>query len=280
MAAASKVAQVIELLVKIAKKEVGTEEVPRGSNSGKRVQEYQDADTLGGTGYYWCASFVVWVCKLVCAFFNCRLPFPASASCDDILRHGREKKLIYSTPQVGDIFFVVPDPDKPWDATHMGLVTEAEGRNWRSAEGNSNSDGSRNGYEVASNPKVVASRFKFYRWVKELGNLELNPTNEATVFLSGRNLGSFPIMGKDIIFPVKDFFKFLGKSIDTLKFDPETRALSLDGKIITGVVTLKDGHSHMPLAKLVAFISGYPGSKLNLAVSGDGRKATITRAKK
>lgn len=47
-------------LVDIARKEVGVLEAPRNSNRGKRVQEYQRATTLAGTGWAYCAAFVCW----------------------------------------------------------------------------------------------------------------------------------------------------------------------------------------------------------------------------
>lgn len=47
--------------LKWAAKELGTTEHPDGSNMGQRVQEYQHATWLGGTGWPWCAAFVCWV---------------------------------------------------------------------------------------------------------------------------------------------------------------------------------------------------------------------------
>ncbi len=47
-------------LISIAAHEVGTVEIPRNSNSGKRVIEYQRATNLGGTGWPYCAAFVCW----------------------------------------------------------------------------------------------------------------------------------------------------------------------------------------------------------------------------
>lgn len=52
-----------ELMVQIALKEVGVREEPKNSNRGKRVQEYQAATWLDGTGWAWCAAFVDWVIR-------------------------------------------------------------------------------------------------------------------------------------------------------------------------------------------------------------------------
>ena len=49
-------------IIRVAKAEIGVEEVD-GTNSGKRVKEYQSSTSLGGTGWPWCAAFVCWVVK-------------------------------------------------------------------------------------------------------------------------------------------------------------------------------------------------------------------------
>ena len=45
-------------LVAIAESELGVVEIPRNSNKGARVQLYQRATTLAGTGWPYCAAFV------------------------------------------------------------------------------------------------------------------------------------------------------------------------------------------------------------------------------
>lgn len=50
-----------EQMVALAQSQVGVREVPRNSNRGKRVQEYQAATWLEGTGWAWCAAFICWL---------------------------------------------------------------------------------------------------------------------------------------------------------------------------------------------------------------------------
>lgn len=52
-----------EKVVSIAGTQVGVVESPWGSNSGRSVRRYQSACWLGGTGWPWCAAFVVWCWK-------------------------------------------------------------------------------------------------------------------------------------------------------------------------------------------------------------------------
>ena len=49
-------------IVRIASAEIGVEEID-GSNSGPRVEEYQAATSLGGTGWPWCAAFICYVVR-------------------------------------------------------------------------------------------------------------------------------------------------------------------------------------------------------------------------
>ena len=56
------IAKLPRKLVEIANAEIGVEEVD-GTNSGKRVREYQATTSIGGTGWPWCAAFICWVVK-------------------------------------------------------------------------------------------------------------------------------------------------------------------------------------------------------------------------
>lgn len=52
-----------EKLVALASAEVGVREEPMDSNRGKRVEEYQAATWLDGSGWPWCAAFICWLFK-------------------------------------------------------------------------------------------------------------------------------------------------------------------------------------------------------------------------
>ena len=51
------------LLVDLARKELGVLEQPKNSNRGARVQQYQAATWLDGTGWPWCAAFICWLVR-------------------------------------------------------------------------------------------------------------------------------------------------------------------------------------------------------------------------
>lgn len=50
-----------ERMVRFAQGEIGVREVPKNSNRGRRVEEYQRATWLDGTGWAWCAAFICWL---------------------------------------------------------------------------------------------------------------------------------------------------------------------------------------------------------------------------
>lgn len=52
-----------DVMLRYAAGEVGVRETPRNSNRGKRVQQYQAATWLEGTGWPWCAAFICWLFK-------------------------------------------------------------------------------------------------------------------------------------------------------------------------------------------------------------------------
>ena len=50
-------------LVALARAEVGVREEAMDSNRGARVEEYQAATWLKGSGWPWCAAFICWLFK-------------------------------------------------------------------------------------------------------------------------------------------------------------------------------------------------------------------------
>lgn len=52
-----------DAIVRLALSEVGIREIPRNSNRGERIEEYQAATWLEGSGWPWCAAFVCWLCR-------------------------------------------------------------------------------------------------------------------------------------------------------------------------------------------------------------------------
>ena len=121
----------------IAKTQIGVAEVPKGSNKGKQVEEYLSVVGLPG-GYSWCMAFVQW------CFKQSELKFPfVSAGVLSVWAH--TTALHTFDPQPGDVFIM----EFSHGLGHTGLVELVDGDHIHTIEGNTNDDGSREGYEVA-----------------------------------------------------------------------------------------------------------------------------------
>ena len=155
----------INNVLRQAAQDNGVMEIPRGSNRGARVEAMLAYTGLGG-GYPWCAAAV---CAWGIEALGKSWPVPHTADCDAILSWARRKGCLFRTdPKPGDIFLVLNAHNKN-DAIHTGLVVRelANGQviTW---EGNTNDDGSREGYKVCQRRRSTGN-LVYVRWVSELG---------------------------------------------------------------------------------------------------------------
>lgn len=146
-------------LIFVAKNDLGTKEEPLGSNDGVRIGQMLETCGITG-GAFWCAAAVVqWVLESTNGTSGIR----RSAACDDLLSQARVYNCVLGVPRVGDIFLRM-NGDSQVDAVHTGIVTAInDTRVFRGLAGNTNDDGSRNGYEVAE--KLINydnGNYKFY----------------------------------------------------------------------------------------------------------------------
>ena len=103
----------------------------------------------------WCAMFVSWCAN------QAEIPvtvIPRHASCDMGMEWFKDKGRWYDarqyggtyTPRRGDIIYFCNDNKKPWDATHVGIVTKTDGSYIYTIEGNSSDKVAERKYEFAS----------------------------------------------------------------------------------------------------------------------------------
>ncbi len=122
------------------------QEEPKGSNRGPRVDAYLASAGLN-PGYAWCAAFVFWCFREAGA--KPAVKGPAAV----VNWHAASvaKKAILPAPKRGCLFAYVLK-----GRTHIGFVagTNADGT-FRTIEGNTNDDGSREGYETARKVRAV-----------------------------------------------------------------------------------------------------------------------------
>jgi peptidoglycan hydrolase-like protein with peptidoglycan-binding domain len=129
-----------------------------GANRGPWVRLYMDG--AEGTEFPWCAGFARFLMRQ--ASNGRALPFTPSISCDECARSGKQRGLFRdgSTITPAEItpgsLFLVRRKDAPgWH--HTGIVVSATGNTIRTIEGNTNDDGSREGYEAIQRVRVLAN---------------------------------------------------------------------------------------------------------------------------
>jgi len=137
--------------VEIAVSQLGQKEEPIGSNSGPVVDEYLKSVGLE-PGYAWCQAFVYWCYAQAATALGVPNPVVHTVGVLDcwnrtavnIKIHSSEAQGKPSLINVGDqIIF------KHSNGTgHTGIVEKVIGQDIHTIEGNTNNNGSREGYEV------------------------------------------------------------------------------------------------------------------------------------
>jgi hypothetical protein len=123
-----------------------------GQNKGPWVRLYMNDKE--GAEWPWCAGFVSFLLRQACQSLNKPLPFTTSPSCALMAESAKSKGMYFpgtdiknhnSTELNGALFFV----RKPGQWVHTGIVIEAQSDHFVAIEGNTNDDGSPEGYEVS-----------------------------------------------------------------------------------------------------------------------------------
>ena len=117
------------------------EEHPRGSNRGKEVEAYQRA-AGAGPGDPWCAAFVTW-CLLKAGASRKDLPDNPAAVAEWV-SWARKRKWKAQLPARGNLFYLLHSDGKG----HIGFCCGDDPAGFATIEGNTNTDGSREGYAV------------------------------------------------------------------------------------------------------------------------------------
>ncbi len=142
-------------LIDFAVTQIGVTEVPQGSNNGPFVNMYQD-DNGGDHGESWCADFVCW-CLRRLVHENSPTPniIPPRTRLAwgfaDWARTVPGAKVLTGkvVPQRNDIV--------EYTFSHVGIVKDFTNGILHAVEGNTNADGSREGYEVILHPRYLSN---------------------------------------------------------------------------------------------------------------------------
>lgn len=144
--------------LEVAKTQLGLEEIPKGSNWGTHVKKYLASVNIDFPAS-WCMAFVYWCVNEACIKKEVKNPLIKTGGVLDLYSR-IDPKFKVKRPEAGDIFimdfgkgkghtgfveYVAEDSIKIIDKVHTinRIYT---------IEGNSNADGSREGYEVCKKP--------------------------------------------------------------------------------------------------------------------------------
>jgi hypothetical protein len=161
------------LLVSAANAFVGLGE-QGGDNRGQMV-ELMLEEVHQPPGMPWCAAFVHHVGKW--SHYDAQLgrsswPLPNTAACQELFLYADRLQMIATEPAFGDVFLKYSEDAKRY--MHTGIVvavleeipTPTEGKQFScmTIEGNTNNDGSPNGYTTLRRARRFTARDRFIRW--------------------------------------------------------------------------------------------------------------------
>lgn len=274
---------IIKDVITHASKDLGTEESPRGSNRGRRVEEMLRTTGLAG-GFPWCAAAVATWGRETAKTGGWSWPVPASADCDVLLSWARKRGFLHSEPKAGDIFLVMASES---DATHTGLVTAVEdgGATAKTIEGNSNAGGSREGYAVVSRSRSVSSRLRFIRWADAVTDVPGQGLETPLWMLAlqtgdttpAMRLSSVWMVGGTAYYPARALLsrpelKGQAETAAHLSFNAGDNTLEWDKEPIPAQVALREGTAYAAVRGLAGWLGR------SLSVDSETRTITLRKA--
>jgi len=149
-----------ERALRVAVYQLGNCEVPKGSNWGPAVEKYLKSVGINSPSP-WCMGFVYWCVNEACKEMDLNNPLKKTGGV--MLQWVGSKHLRVDKPMRGDIFIM----DFGGGKGHTGFVTNVVGDRINTVEGNSNDEGSREGFEVCRKPggRAISSCKGFLRLV-------------------------------------------------------------------------------------------------------------------
>lgn len=136
-----------------------------GDNRGPWVRIYTNGHD--GAEWRWCAGFVSFVLVQACAELGRPMPIEGSVSCDTLAAQASRARLLVTEAALTAgqqhwqdlgacaIFLVRRSPG---DWTHTGFTLAGAPTAFATAEGNTNDEGSSNGFEVCSRTRSAAGK--------------------------------------------------------------------------------------------------------------------------
>jgi peptidoglycan hydrolase-like protein with peptidoglycan-binding domain len=125
-----------------------------GENRGPWVRLYTHGRE--GAAFPWCAGFVTFILEQACLAAGVPMPVPKTLACDEIQTCADARFLSRPKPSQrkritpGSIFLRPNPPGRKPRYAHTGIVVKADADTFTSIEGNTNDEGSAEGFEVCA----------------------------------------------------------------------------------------------------------------------------------
>jgi hypothetical protein len=154
------------VLLKVARQHVAQHPMEvGGDNCGPWVRLYMRGNE--GRNWFWCAGFVTFLLRQASQSLGQAMPVPGSESCDSLAYQAQERGLFVSGKDLaagrarwsdlGSVsVFLVRKSATDW--VHCGLAFNGSGEVFSTVEGNTNDDGSRNGYEACMRTRSIQGK--------------------------------------------------------------------------------------------------------------------------
>jgi len=130
-----------------------------GRNLGPWVRLYMNGNE--GPDWPWCAGFACFMLEQASSAPDTTAPIRSSFSSSELATRAREAEMLVRGNDPGSrsrvrpgSFFLVPGTENPY--RHVGIVDSVEGDVFRTIEGNTNDEGTHEGYEVCQNTRTYA----------------------------------------------------------------------------------------------------------------------------
>lgn len=130
----------------------GKGEQPKGSNWGPYVKGLLASVGIGFAAP-WCMAFVYACFMKASRDLGVLNPLPKTGGVLTAWNLMPKQYRVVGMPQAGDVFIM----DFGGGKGHTGIVEKVEGIHIHTIEGNTNDDGSREGYEVARRKRTISS---------------------------------------------------------------------------------------------------------------------------
>jgi hypothetical protein len=146
-------ASLSKTIVKYAKQQLAEHPIEiGGENAGPWVRLYMNGNQ--GDEWLWCAGFVTYIVRHCAKQHQLTNPVPRTFSCDTLAANAKASSCLHTSnvlaaAQPGAVF-LLPSEKSSADWVHTGLVLEANNGVIITAEGNTDRNGTSNGFEAVS----------------------------------------------------------------------------------------------------------------------------------